>query len=212
MALHYQGEVRIHKMTLGQYGTNCYLVACPRTGQGVAIDAPAQPEAILAQARGIQVNYILMTHNHMDHTQALAQLKEALGVPLAAHPQDAPGLGVPADLALKDGDLIRFGDIALRVIHTPGHTPGSLCFLYGRHLFSGDTLFPGGPGKTRTPADFRQILATIKSRLLPLPDDTAVYPGHGEDTALGKERGEIAAFEARPHPPDLCGDVLWLSS
>jgi len=98
------------------------------------------------------------------------------------------------------------------VLHTPGHTPGSLCLLSGKHLFSGDTLFPGGPGKTGNPAAFEQIINSITEKLFILPDETLVYPGHGEDTVLGKEKQEFAVFSSRPRTPGLCGDVLWLSS
>jgi len=102
--------------------------------------------------------------------------------------------------------------VSLRVLHTPGHTPGSLCLLFGKHLFSGDTLFPGGPGKTGTPAAFEQIVNSITEKLFVLPDETLVYPGHGEDTILGKEKQAFAVFSSRPSNPGLCGDVLWLSS
>ncbi|MBI4297401.1 MAG: MBL fold metallo-hydrolase [Chloroflexi bacterium] len=210
--MHYRGEVLIHKMTLGPFATNCYLVACPRTSHAALIDAPAEPEKILAEARGLELKYILMTHNHRDHIQALPQLIAALKVPVAAHPLDAPGLGVASDLALEDGHRVSLGDVTLEVMYTPGHTPGSLCFRFRKHLFSGDTLFPGGPGKTRTPQDLATILSSIQSHLLPLPDNIFVYPGHGDDTTLGQERPAIAAFLGRPRPPDLCGDVLWASS
>jgi glyoxylase-like metal-dependent hydrolase (beta-lactamase superfamily II) len=96
-------------------------------------------------------------------------------------------------------------------MHTPGHTPGSLCFRTGRYLISGDTIFPGGPGKTGSPAAFQEILKSITDKILPLDDDTLVYPGHGEKTVLKKEKEEFAIFSSRPHPPNLCGDVLWLS-
>jgi glyoxylase-like metal-dependent hydrolase (beta-lactamase superfamily II) len=94
-------------------------------------------------------------------------------------------------------------------LHTPGHTPGSVCFLTGKFLIAGDTLFPGGPGHTRSPEDFRQILDSIIHKLLPLPDDTLIYPGHGEATILQKEKQAVLGFSARPHKRGLCGDVLW---
>jgi glyoxylase-like metal-dependent hydrolase (beta-lactamase superfamily II) len=100
--------------------------------------------------------------------------------------------------------------VALRVIHTPGHTPGSICLFADGHLLSGDTLFPNGPGKTATPQDFRQVVDSIVSRLLVLPDDTQVHPGHGEETVLGREKERFAAFSRRPQDLNLCGDVLWV--
>lgn len=109
-------------------------------------------------------------------------------------------------------DTIDVGRLKLKVLHTPGHTPGSVCFLLGKYLISGDTIFPGGPGKTTTPADFEQIVKSIETKIFVLPDDTEVYPGHGDSTVLGKEKKEFAIFASRPHTPGLCGDVLWLSS
>ena len=99
--------------------------------------------------------------------------------------------------------------MVVRVIHTPGHTPGSVCFLVGRYLIGGDTLFPGGPGHTDTPADLQQTIRSIVQRLYVLPDATLVLPGHGDETTIGASRHEYAVFASRPHPPDLCGDVLW---
>ncbi|MBA7640064.1 Hydroxyacylglutathione hydrolase [subsurface metagenome] len=131
---------------------------------------------------------------------------------MAVHPSEADVLPSPPDLTLADGDLVNFGTVSLRVLHTPGHSPGSLCLLLGKHLFSGDTLFPGGPGKTGTPAAFEQIVNSITEKLFVLPDETLVYPGHGEDTILGKEKQAFAVFASRPSNPGLCGDVLWLSS
>jgi glyoxylase-like metal-dependent hydrolase (beta-lactamase superfamily II) len=162
--------------------------------------------------KGTNPRYILITHNHMDHLGAFSELKSRLGVPVGAHPLDAKRLPSPPDILLNDGDTVSFGRIALKVLHTPGHTPGGLCFLTGQYLMSGDTLFPGGPGKTRTPADLRQIIESITKKIFVLPDDTQVYPGHGDSTVLKKEKEELAIFSSRSHDPGLCGDVLWLSS
>ena len=102
--------------------------------------------------------------------------------------------------------------MSLKVLHTPGHTPGSLCFWVEKHLISGDTIFPGGPGKTKSPADLKRIIESITSKIFVLPDDTAIYPGHGNSTLLKKEKREFATFSSRPHDAYLFGDVLWLSS
>jgi len=96
------------------------------------------------------------------------------------------------------------------VLHTPGHTPGSLCFRVGRYLISGDTIFPGGPGRTSSPDDFKQIIKSITEKIFVLPDDTQIYPGHGNSTVLKNEKEEFAVFASRPHEPNLCGEVLWL--
>jgi glyoxylase-like metal-dependent hydrolase (beta-lactamase superfamily II) len=107
---------------------------------------------------------------------------------------------------------VRFGNRAMQVLDTPGHTEGAACYLIGKHLFSGDTLFPGGPGKTRSPEALHQVIESITAKLLTLPDDTAVYPGHGDDTTIGEARQQYEVFASRAHPDDLCGDVTWLGS
>jgi glyoxylase-like metal-dependent hydrolase (beta-lactamase superfamily II) len=112
-------------------------------------------------------------------------------------------------MLLEDGQTISCGDVRLEVLHTPGHTPGSVCFLMDTYLVSGDTLFPGGPGKTWSAAGFGQILDSIERRILSLPDDTRIYPGHGEGTTLQAERSAIEAFCAKPRDRSLYGDVLW---
>lgn len=203
-------SIRIEKLTLGPFGTNCYLLICQKTGASVIVDAPGDAEKVLKRLEGTQPKYILMTHNHMDHVNALAVLKSALNVPLAAHEDDADGLPVKPEQLLNDGDTISFGEIQLKVLHTPGHTPGSLCFLTGSYLISGDTLFPGGPGKTGSSGDFKNIVASLTNKLFTLPDETQVYPGHGDATVLKKEKQEFEVFSAKPHDPDLCGDVVWL--
>ncbi|MBI4301814.1 MAG: MBL fold metallo-hydrolase [Chloroflexi bacterium] len=205
----FEDEVWIKKLGLGQYNANCYIVACPQTREGVIIDAPAEAERILAEAEGVKVASILITHAHFDHLGALAELKSALGARVATHPKEV--LPQPPDFFLEEGDLVQVGTVSLKVIHTPGHTAGSICLLTGRHLFSGDTLFPGGPGKTQTPSHFLQIVENLEKKIFILPDDTLVYPGHGEGTVLAKEKGEFRQFRQRPSQPDLCGDVLWLA-
>jgi glyoxylase-like metal-dependent hydrolase (beta-lactamase superfamily II) len=206
------GELRIEKLETAPFGTNAYIVRCLATGDSVLVDAPGEADRIADRLKSTTPRYILMTHSHIDHTAALSELKARLAVPVAAHPRDAAGLPSPPDVLLDDGGEVSFGEVRLKVLHTPGHTPGSLCFLKGRHLMSGDTLFPGGPGKTSSPAALRQIIESITAKLFVLPDDTRVHPGHGDSTVLKKEKDEFAVFSSRRHDPGLCGDVLWLSS
>jgi glyoxylase-like metal-dependent hydrolase (beta-lactamase superfamily II) len=142
----------------------------------------------------------------------LVRLKAKLGVPLAAHELDAAGLPVAPDIFLKDGDSVKVGELELKVLHLPGHSTGAVGFLIGDYLISGDTLFPGGPGATWAPDEFRQLLETITTRIYALPDETIVLPGHGEGTTIGRSKAEYAVFAAREHGPDLYGDVLWESS
>ena len=205
-------SIRIERYELGPFGTNSYIMTCLKTGDSVVIDAPGDAHKILAQLKQTNPKYILMTHNHMDHTGALAELKSALNVPLAAHAADADRLPIAPDTLLVDGEAITFGNIRLAVMHTPGHTAGSLCFYTEGYLISGDTLFPEGPGKTGSPGDFQQIVASLKNKIFVLPEDTQVFPGHGTGTVLGKEKQAFEAFAARPHDPNLCGDVLWSMS
>ncbi|MBI2886805.1 MAG: MBL fold metallo-hydrolase [Chloroflexi bacterium] len=202
----------VRRLLLPPYDNNCYLLVCPETQESLVIDAPSEPERILELAQGTRIRQIVITHNHRDHWGALAELKQRAGAQVAAHPEDAAALPVPLDLSLQDGDLLRIGTITVQVIHTPGHTPGSLCLLTGRHLFTGDTLFPGGPGHTRTPQDLLQTIQSITTRLFPLSDDVQIYPGHGAGTELGTAKQEYAVFAAKAHDPSLCGDVTWLES
>jgi len=204
-------SIQIERLSLGPFGTNSYLLICQKTGASVIVDAPGNAEKVLKLLEGTHPKYILMTHNHMDHVDALAALKSALNVPLAAHEDDAGGLPVKPEQFLNGGDTISFGEIQLKVLHTPGHTPGSLCFLTDRYLISGDTIFPGGPGKTWSPDDFKKIVESLTNKIFTLPDETQVYPGHGDATVLKKEKHEFETFSSKPHDPDLCGDVVWLS-
>jgi len=204
--------VMIIRLELGPFGTNAYIVVCQATLDSVVVDVPGETDEILRQLANTNPKYILITHNHFDHVVELDKLKARLKVPVAVHPLDAGGLPSRPDMELKDGDTIEVGKLKIKVLHTPGHTPGGVCLLLGRYLISGDTIFPGGPGKTGTPADFKRILKSIETKLFVLPDDTEVYPGHGDATVLGKEKKEFAAFSSKPHSSNLCGDVLWLSS
>jgi len=205
-------DIQIERLELGPFGTNAYIVICQKTQDSVLIDAPAEASIIMDRLKGTNPKYILLTHNHMDHLLALAELYSKLKVPLGTHALDTGNLPSPPETLLNDGDTISFGNLQLEVFHAPGHTPGSLCFKIGRYLISGDTIFPGGPGKTGSPADFRQIIKSITEKILVLPDDTQIYPGHGGSTLLKKEKDEFAAFSAHSHDPNLCGDILWLSS
>jgi hydroxyacylglutathione hydrolase len=206
------GTTRISRLRLGPWETNAYIVVCLETGASIVVDTPAEANSIIQELKGTTPKCLLLTHNHLDHIGALAELRNKLKVPLAAHPSDSTGLTDAPERRLKDGDKINLGKLEMTVLHTPGHTPGSLCFLLGHYLISGDTIFPGGPGNTRSSGDFKQIVRSLTEKVFVLPDDTQVYPGHGEATVLKKEKAAFAAFSSRPHGPDLHGDVLWLTS
>ena len=203
---------QIERLQLGPFGTNAYVLTCQQTKDSVVVDAPAEAGKLIERLKDTNPRYILLTHSHMDHIGALSELRSKLRIPLAAHVADAGVLSPPPEIQLNDGDTVSFGNIKLEVWHTPGHTPGSLCFKTGKYLLSGDTIFPGGPGKTSSPANFQQIIKSITSKIFSLDDDTQVYPGHGDSTVLKKEKEKFAVFSSRPHNSTLCGDVLWLSS
>jgi len=205
-------DIQIERLELSPFGTNAYIAICQKTRDSVLIDAPAESNTIMDSLKNTNPKYILLTHNHMDHIGALAELQARLKVPLAAHALDTRNLPSPPEILLSDSDTVSFGNLKFEVFHTPGHTPGGLCFKVGRYLISGDTIFPGGAGKTWSPADFKQIVKSITEKIFVLPDDTQIYPGHGDSTVLRKEKDEFAVFSSRPHNPDLYGDVLWLSS
>ncbi len=204
--------VVIDRLKLGSFDTNSYILTCPLTGDSVLVDAPAEASEILKAAKETHPKFILITHNHMDHIGALSDLKSRLKIPVAAHRLDTKGLPLLPEILLGDGEKLFYGNITLKVLHTPGHTAGSLCFLIGNHLIAGDTIFPGGPGKTKSPDDLKRIIESIASKIFVLPDDTVIHPGHGDSTLLRKEKAEFAIFSSRFHDPNLFGDVLWLSS
>ena len=215
MDLRYEGEVLIQKIPhMGPVKNNGYILTCPETGECVIIVAPAEPEKLLAQVKDVsKVKAVLITHGHGDHIASFKEITQQTGKPGAIHRQDAHNLSPnEPGFYVEDGDVIYVGTISLKAIHTPGHTPGGVCFLTGKHLFSGDTLFPGGPGYTRSPEAFRQVGQSITSRLLVLPEDTQVYPGHGDDTTIGRSKKEYAAFASRGHPSDVHGHVSWMKS
>ncbi len=204
--------VQIVRLELGPFGTNAYIVICRQTRESLVVDAPADADTILRGLENTVPRYVLLTHNHIDHIGALTRVRAELKVPLAAHVADTDNLGPSPEMLLSDGDTLVLGGLQFTVLHTPGHTPGSLCFRSGRYLISGDTIFPGGPGRTSSPADFEQIVRSITGKIFVLPDDTLVYPGHGDSTLLKNEKDGFAVFKSRPHDPELCGDVLWLSA
>jgi glyoxylase-like metal-dependent hydrolase (beta-lactamase superfamily II) len=204
--------IRVERLELGPYGTNAYIIICQQSQESAVVDAPAEATSIVAKLNNTIPRYLLLTHSHMDHTGALHELRSRLKLPLAAHALDTKGITPIPEISLGDGATLTLGKLEVKVLHTPGHTAGSLCFLIDDYLFSGDTIFPHGPGKTRTSRDFADIVQSITNKIFPLPDNTQVFPGHGETTVITNERAEFAVFSAKHREADLYGDVLWLSS
>lgn len=201
--------INLRRVEVGPWPMNAYVLIDPDSDSSIVVDPGADADAVLAATGGATVQTILLTHTDLDHIGALAQVAEATGAPVAVHPDAAAALDRPAEVALSDGDQLKLGINTIHVIATPGHAPGHVSFLVGRDLIGGDVLFRGGPGRTQTPEDFEQIVETITARLLTLPDDTLVHPGHGEPLTVRQARAEYQPFEARDKPADLCGDVTW---
>jgi glyoxylase-like metal-dependent hydrolase (beta-lactamase superfamily II) len=183
---------------IGPYENNIFVVSDEQTGEAYVLDAGPEPQQIAEAAGGLHVKAILITHGHRDHHENVGTLKGLLKVPVAIGIDDAAQLSIEPDMLIVDQQSLAFGPHALRAIHTPGHTAGSTCFLYADHLFSGDTLFPGGPGNTQhDPVRFERIISSIRERLFTLPDETVIHPGHGRDTTIGAERPHLEEWIAR---------------
>lgn len=197
---------------LGSFANNVYLIQDRNSGETIVVDAPHDAMRILDALDGGSVSRIIITHRHPDHWIGLDDLKAATNAQVACHADDAEPYKDKVDATIADGEEIAVGSLRVRAIHTPGHTLGSTCFLVGRHLLSGDTLFPGGPGRTDSPEALRQSIESITSRLLVLPDETLVHPGHGAGGSIGQSKREYAVFASKEHDPNLCGDVNWEGS
>lgn len=190
--------IEVHKVVVGPMDNNVYVVRCTETGDAVLLDAANEHERLLELCQRLGVRRVLETHGHWDHIQAVPALRDA-GYDVAVTEADAAML--PSyDSTIDDEDVVEVGRLRLHAHHTPGHTPGSVCFTVEGTplLFSGDTLFPGGPGNTSFEGgDFPTIIRSLEQRLFTLPDDTVVLPGHGDSTTIGTERPSLPEWVAR---------------
>jgi len=201
----------LKRLTVGILSTNCYIVGCPQTKEAIIIDPGfdrgEEAKRVLKEVdqHGLRIQYIVNTHGHPDHLSGNGIIKRATGAPILIHKEDAPLLtdtaknlsdlfgfqmvSPPADKTLQDKDVIKIGEIVLTVLHTPGHSRGSICLLGEDVVFTGDTLFAGGVGRTDLPGSSHQeILRSLKNKLMPLPDHLRVYPGHGLSSTMGREK------------------------
>jgi glyoxylase-like metal-dependent hydrolase (beta-lactamase superfamily II) len=197
----------VSKLAVGPMDNNAYLLRCTQTGELVLIDAANEADRLLELLGGRPLSRIVTTHRHWDHWQALAEVQAATGADVIAHPEDAEELPVKVTSLVRHGDRVPVGSAEISVIHLRGHTPGSIALCYDAggeladtpHLFTGDSLFPGGPGNTQNdPERFGQLIGDLEERVFgTLPDGTWVYPGHGKDTTVGTERPHVPEWRAR---------------
>jgi glyoxylase-like metal-dependent hydrolase (beta-lactamase superfamily II) len=196
-------DLMITKASVGPMDNNAYLLKCRATDDLLLVDAAAEEQVLLGLLAGQPLARVVTTHQHRDHWDALAAVVKATGAETVAGADDAEGIPVATAREVHGGDIVSVGDVDLEVIHLVGHTPGSIALLYddptgSPHLWTGDSLFPGGVGKTRSAADFTSLIDDVETKIFErLPDETWVYPGHGADTTLGAERPHLAEWRAR---------------
>jgi glyoxylase-like metal-dependent hydrolase (beta-lactamase superfamily II) len=193
----------ISKLAVSDMANNAYLLRDPESGEALLIDAAAEPSALLELIGDAHVRTVVTTHGHWDHHRALPEVVEATGAQTVAHPADAGDLPVPVTRPVEHGDTVTVGGQALEVVHLRGHTPGSIALVWrapdgSTHVFTGDSLFPGGPGRTTQPENFTSLMNDLEERIFGRFDDaTWFYPGHGNDSTLGAERPHLGEWRAR---------------
>jgi glyoxylase-like metal-dependent hydrolase (beta-lactamase superfamily II) len=195
---HYQNErIGVRKAEVGTFGNNTYVVACLQSSASIIVDAAAEADRVIELTAGTNPVAVITTHGHADHVGAATDVASRLEIPVRLHRSDWDICPVRPDEPLEPGPL-RVGDSSMDVLHTPGHTPGSIVLVTSGAVITGDTLFPGGPGATRFPySDFDQVMDSLESKIFLLPDETIVMPGHGLDTTLGAERPALPEWRER---------------
>ncbi len=180
----------LRRLVVGYYQANCYIVGDEATGEGLVIDPGDEVFKIAKEISklGLKIKYILLTHGHFDHVEGADELKGITHAPILIHSLDANGLRFQPDGLLSEGQEIYVGTYGLKVIHTPGHTPGSVCFYAPGAVFTGDTLFAGSVGRTFSSRDHYLLVQGVKRKIFPLGDEIRVYPGHGPPSNIGRER------------------------
>ncbi|WP_407110099.1 MBL fold metallo-hydrolase [Streptomyces sp. DSM 116494] len=200
--VHELKDLMITKVAVGPMDNNAYLLRCRAIDEQLLIDAANDAETLLGTIGDDGIASVVTTHRHGDHWQALAEVVAATGARTHAGRDDADGIPVPTDVLVDDGDTIRVGQVELTARHLVGHTPGSIALVYDDphghpHVFTGDCLFPGGPGRTTRPEDFQSLMSGLEEKVFTLPDETWFYPGHGNDSSLGAERPHLREWRAR---------------
>ena len=208
-------QITIELLTaLGPIENNSYILRSTTGDEIAVVDVPEGFEAVL-EALGddvAKVTHVLVTHSHFDHWGGYDVMRTRISAPVYAGAEET-NLDDSRDVQpLATGSEVAIGGATVTILHTPGHTPGSISLVTGGAVLTGDTLFPGGPGHSRSNEALQQEIASITSQLYPLPDATIVLPGHGDTTTIGESKAEYAVFAGKEHPADLAGDVAWLES
>ena len=217
----FTGKYWLIERYVSGFSNNAFLITCARTGRSVIIDTPADPHELVEAAAKTNVEAILITHGHRDHVEGYETVNNSLTAPTGIGNDDRGSLlaSAPVSIDVATGRSIAVGDITLKPMHTPGHTPGSTCYLLETadslaagepsHVFTGDTLFPGGPGKSSSHDALKQIIDSLETHIFTMPESTVVLPGHGDFTTIGDSKREYEVFASRPLDPNISGDVTW---
>jgi glyoxylase-like metal-dependent hydrolase (beta-lactamase superfamily II) len=200
----------IDRIEVGPWPMNSYIITCKVTGESVIVDPGADHVVLIDKLKLTNLQHILITHGHNDHIGAIEHIKSYKNVPVWIHPADAKKFDLRNDFPLIDGSSIKIGEVNIKIIHTPGHTPG-MCsfFLSGERVLVGDTIFIGGPGKTWSPDEFRITIETLMNIVFKWPNNTEFYPGHGSSGVIGIEKIKFKKFLQKGYPENLFGDITW---
>lgn len=211
MVLQNDGPIQVFKIPdMGSFNNNGYILADELSKECYLVDAPGEIERLLAAATGFVIKGILITHSHPDHIASYTKLRGMNLFEISIHGEDEGRLPNPVDSYLHHNQTLFLGTESLQVLHTPGHTPGSICLVGQDFLISGDTLFPGGPGYTRSIEAFNSIVESIEGQLYSLNPDIIVMPGHGANTTIRRSKSEFEVFKSQYPSKDLYGEIRWV--
>jgi glyoxylase-like metal-dependent hydrolase (beta-lactamase superfamily II) len=188
----------LRKIVVGPYQSNCYILGCKKTMEGLVIDPGDEVFRIVNSITetGLKIRYILITHGHIDHVGGVGELRRITGAPVYIHPLDIPGLGFRPDAQASEGEDLQLGTYTIKVLHTPGHSPGGVCYQTPGAVFTGDSIFAGSIGRTDFPGgDHRRLIEGVRSKILSLDGNLRIYPGHGPASTIDRERKTNPFFQ-----------------